>query len=256
MGLDNGREGPEPGEAHEGAAGSGQSAPAPAAGRAPAGARRENRTALIAAAGGVVAALVAGAATVWAGFIQVGGGSSDAAPPPAAPTATVPAAQSSSSAGSASAPAAPAGTTAPASSPKPVHITDLASRGAEWSQGTRSLGDRSYAHSLIWEDDPCGDPQYLVVDLSGAYQRFTATVGVDDESFDYGDNVVGFEVYADRNDDGKPQSDELVASRGAAKGGPGVINAPVDGAPQIILGVTPPVSDCLSPAVWGDAQVS
>lgn len=188
---------------------------------------------------------------MWAGFIQVGGGSSDAAP-----AATAPAPRPSSSAVSAPGPAAPAGTTAPASSPKPVYITDLASRGAEWTQGARSLGDRRYTHSLVWEDSPCGDPQYLVVELSGAYQRFTATVGVDDESFDYGDNVVGFEVYADRNGDGRPQSGELVASHGAVKGGPGVINATVGGAPQIILGVKPPVSDCLSPAVWGDARVS
>lgn len=196
---------------------------------------------------------------MWAGWLQVGGGSSDAAPP-ATPTAAVltqqPPAPSSATPAQAPTPAT-APDTATAAPAQPAYVTDLNARGADWVEGTWSLGHQRYAHSLAWSFPCIDDPQYLTVDLGGGYQRFTATVGVDDRADSDSYTQPGFEVYADRDDDGVPESDELVASRGAVVGNPGHIDAPISGAPRIILLIRPPRGDCLTgPAVWGTPQVS
>jgi NPCBM/NEW2 domain len=156
--------------------------------------------------------------------------------------------------GPTTAPTSPASEDASAGPPK--YIADLNTTGANWAQGTWSLGGTPYAHSLAWTF-PCNDgTQYIEVGLPTGYQHFSATVGVDDAApSDNTGETVGFEVYVDANNDGTPNPSELVGSRGGIWKSPGRIDAPLNGATSLILLIRTP-QDCVTgPVVWGSPEV-
>ncbi|MFB7575674.1 NPCBM/NEW2 domain-containing protein [Streptomyces sp. NPDC056165] len=148
----------------------------------------------------------------------------------------------------------PARTQAP---PKPLAVGDLNFTGANWVQGTWTLNGRKYEKSLAWVQ-ACGrNAQQVVIRLPRAYQHFTAEVGFakgEDGQHDY---KVDFDLYADRNEDGRPDDNELVASRGVTFDHPAILTTDdLRGASQIILAISVG-PDCVAPPlVWGSPQVS
>lgn len=138
---------------------------------------------------------------------------------------------------------------------KPQAVGDLNFTGASWVQGTWSLGGRKYAKSLAWPG-PCDRDSQVVIQLPGEYQRFTATVGFDEDTNVMGlyrDEPATFEVFADRDADGERDLGEEVASRGAMWDTPATIDAPLRGAEQIILRID--TGACDGRLVWGTPEV-
>ncbi|MGW2207058.1 NPCBM/NEW2 domain-containing protein [Streptomyces sp. NPDC001774] len=95
-----------------------------------------------------------------------------------------------------------------------------------------------------------------MVPLPGAYQRFAATVGMDDGTIASKSAIypAQFKVWADHNGDGPGDKKKLIASRATEWDRPTSIDAPLNGAKQLILQIKiPPCS--LTTLVWGNAQV-
>lgn len=138
---------------------------------------------------------------------------------------------------------------------EPLAVGSLNFTGANWAQGTWSLSGRNYPKSLAWVRS-CDDDESVLIPLPRAYSRFSATVGVDDESADAydRDRPVDFDLWADLDGDGIGDRNELVASRGATAGKPATIDVDIRGATQLILQIE--VSHCsLTTLVWGSPEV-
>ncbi|MFE5969113.1 NPCBM/NEW2 domain-containing protein [Streptomyces sp. NPDC056463] len=147
------------------------------------------------------------------------------------------------------------GTPAEPSSAPPGALAGMNFTGDSWSRGTWLLGGTTYPHSLGWESS-CSGHQRVVVPLPGAYQRFTATVGMDDDTIAFNSDVypAQFDVWADRNGDGLGDKKELIASRTTEWDGPASIDAPLNGAKQLILQIKIPQCSGTT-LLWGNPQV-
>ncbi|MER6274638.1 NPCBM/NEW2 domain-containing protein [Streptomyces sp900105755] len=146
-------------------------------------------------------------------------------------------------------------TTSKQAPPKPLAVGGLNFTGDNWVKGTWSLQGRKYPDSLGWVGS-CNDHQQVVIPLPRSYQRFSATVGLDDGTIDDLDRSypVSFNVWADLNKDGKGDDRELIASPGATYDKPATINAPLKGVTQLILQIE--TSSCgQTTLVWGSPEV-
>ncbi|MFI9031112.1 NPCBM/NEW2 domain-containing protein [Streptomyces sp. NPDC053560] len=148
-----------------------------------------------------------------------------------------------------------AGTSTEPSTAPPGAVGDMNFTGDTWSRGTWLLGGSTYPHSLGLKT-PCHSREKVVIPLPGTYERFTATVGMDDDTLQdisYIDEPQ-FDIYADRNADGLGDKKELIASRTVEPDKPATINAPLNGAKQLLLQID--TQKCYTTTlVWGNPQV-
>lgn len=138
---------------------------------------------------------------------------------------------------------------------KPLAVGELNFTGDNWVQGTWTLKGRKYEKSLAWVQ-ACNGQEEVVIQLPRAYQHFTAEVGFAEGEDGRHEYTTDFDLWADRNQDGESDSNELIASRGATFDKSATISADdLRGASQIILAIR--TDDCIAPPlVWGSPQVS
>ncbi|MEV4223961.1 MULTISPECIES: NPCBM/NEW2 domain-containing protein [unclassified Nonomuraea] len=120
-------------------------------------------------------------------------------------------------------------------------------------KGTQRIGGHTYRHSLGFATDCGTNMATTVFPLGKGYQRFEATVGLAEA--EDSEQAVTFTVFADRDEDGQPDSDEEVGSVAAQLKRPATMDVTLDGASVVILRTE--AETCFtSTAVWGDPRVS
>ncbi|RKT56569.1 NPCBM/NEW2 domain-containing protein [Saccharothrix australiensis] len=189
-------------------------------------------------------ALLAGASVATFALVIVLG--SQGAPAPASTAGPTPAATTTS------APGTPRSTPAgPSSRPNTISLTDLRPVRNDatenlWTTGPMRLRNVSHDHALAATGAWCGSVRVEFA-LDGKYDRFSAVIGISDESAET--KPLDFFVLAD----GRPAADFPATGRT-----PRLVEVPVAGVTRLVLGLEPPdgdVSSCPGPervGGWAD----